>query len=95
MSCTVTSQLISLFFFFFATQILNFFFLNLKFQASSLFCDCTSQFVLEVIGKPEDWFVCVAAHISTQSKKKKKKITAFTCIFSNLAQWIINFHHGT
>ena len=61
-SCAVTAQLIIAFVF--TTWIVQYlFFLNTKLPASSLFCDCTGQFVSELVGNTEDWFSRVAANV--------------------------------
>ena len=56
----VTAQLISIFVF--AKQIVQFISLNLKFQASRYFCDCTDQFVSNLVGN-RDWFPHMKAHL--------------------------------
>ena len=54
-SCTVTTQLISAFVF--ATWIVqSLYFLNPKFQTSSLFCGCAAWFMSELFGNSEDRF---------------------------------------
>ena len=60
----VTAKLISAFVF--ATRIVQFlFFLNPKFQASSLgFCDCRCRFVSDMVGNPEARFSHVAAQFT-------------------------------
>ena len=66
-SVAVTVKLISAFVF--ATQIIQFlFFLNLKFQASSLLLWLYMSvvrvgFVSDLIGTPEDWFSRIMAHM--------------------------------
>ena len=37
--------------------------LKFNFQPPSLLCDCTGQFVSDLVGNPEDWFSCIAAQI--------------------------------
>ena len=61
-SFAVTAKLISAFVF--PTQIVPFlYFLNPKFPAS-IFCDCTTRFVSDLVGNFKDRFSHVAAHIS-------------------------------
>ena len=61
-SFAVTAKLISAFFF--ATRIIrSLFFLNPKFQASSIFCGCTARFVSDLVGNPEDRFSHNEAHL--------------------------------
>ena len=40
------------------------FLLNPQFQASSLFCDCLSRFVSEMVKNPVDWFSRIAGCIT-------------------------------
>ena len=63
---TVTAQLISAFVFATQNLILQLlFFLNPKFQASSLWpsSETAGHYVSDLVGNPKDWFSRVAAHI--------------------------------
>ena len=57
----VTKQLISFFFFGYIGHAI--YFLNLKFQASAHFCDCTALLVSDQVGDSEGRFSPHMAHI--------------------------------
>ena len=64
----ITAKLIRAFVF--ATWIVqSLYFLNLKFQASSIFCGCTARFVSDLVGNPEARFSCNVAQLSIFSQQ--------------------------
>ena len=42
----------------------SFFAYNQNFKLLACFCDCTGQFVSDLVGNPNCWFSCVKAHLS-------------------------------
>ena len=72
-SFAVTAKLISGFVF--ATRIArSLFLLNPNFMPLDIFCNCTVQFVSDLIGNPEDRFSYDEAHIKVRSFKSKENI---------------------
>ena len=72
--------------------------LNLKFKPLAIFCECTAEFVSDLVGNPEDRFsrdtdVCVADWMSDNTVKTNnfamKKLILFAYLFYAFCEFIV------